>query len=303
MDSQVTVSLGLDSRCLEHASRHLLSQSGALDRRPQIYLSEPALARKKLILNPITKSMKKTLSSHQITIALLGTLLFSQTSLSALELKTADYKVTKATNQDRSGYSIDLSYPKFQLSDPKKERLLNQLAFAPYKEQANTFVAGMRLDPPASGRLPHLGGSFNKVFDNEKLVAVMYNAYFETGGAHPSPLLISRVFAIEEPRVVFLENFFRKKSSFLPRLSQLSRVELYKALGEKDEWVDRGTEPTLANFNLFYPTQEGLTIVFPPYQVASYVEGVKTVAIPWSKLSDIVDPIFFSRHKLNLGHP
>lgn len=237
-------------------------------------------------------------STNFARLTLLIALTYPISSASATELKSKDYKVSKPTNRNRSGYSIELAYPIFRFADSRKQQKLNQLAFAPYEKQANGFVSDMKLNPPESGRLPHLGGGFRKVFDNDRLVSVRYESYIDSGGAHPSHMSVARTFALDSGEVVQLGRFFKKKSDYLILISKQCRLELYKGLGQNDEWVNRGTEPTEANFSVFHPSNAGLTFIFPQYQVASYADGIQEVTIPWANLSEVVEPSFLKRYGL-----
>ena len=55
-----------------------------------------------------------------------------------------------------------------------------------------------------------------------------------------------------------------------------------------EESVNEGTKPTKDNYKLFYLNNDGMTILFAPYQLVPWSSGVITVDIPWTNLSDII---------------
>jgi hypothetical protein len=61
------------------------------------------------------------------------------------------------------------------------------------------------------------------------------------------------------------------------------------------KWVEEGTAPTPANFAVFLidgldTRAIGVTVVFPPYQVASYADGPQQVEVPAKVFYDLLKP-------------
>jgi hypothetical protein len=108
-----------------------------------------------------------------------------------------------------------------------------------------------------------------------------------TGGAHPNPWLVSLNFDLEQGRTLELEQMFRPGSGYLETLSRLCREDL---AGRNAPEAETGASPAAENFQVWTMSAKGLTIVFPPYQVAPYSEGVMEVAIPWQKLEGLLQP-------------
>ena len=50
-------------------------------------------------------------------------------------------------------------------------------------------------------------------------------------------------------------------------------------------WVRRGTAPTIDNYRHFEFTDNGLEIMFPPYQVASWADGQINITIPYEDIN------------------
>jgi hypothetical protein len=54
------------------------------------------------------------------------------------------------------------------------------------------------------------------------------------------------------------------------------------------DFLKEGTSPEDENFETFFFDNAYLTILFAPYQVASYAAGPQTLRIPTSELKDIL---------------
>ena len=75
---------------------------------------------------------------------------------------------------------------------------------------------------------------------------------------------------------------------------------LYK-YGEKkgilfNDWqVEDGTKITDKNYENFYLDNNGLNILFPPYQVASWADGEVKITIPFEELENILKPEYMEK--------
>jgi hypothetical protein len=141
----------------------------------------------------------------------------------------------------------------------------------------------------------------------------------DTGGAHPAPIEGSFVFDRKARRVITLDDLFANPDGARKALADFARATLARRLlanapkpGEASpaadrEWktntqqmLDYGTKPTNVNFALFVvragadeaAASPGLTLVFPPYQVAPYSAGTQTVDVPASVFARFVKPAY-----------
>ena len=53
-------------------------------------------------------------------------------------------------------------------------------------------------------------------------------------------------------------------------------------------WIKAGAGPKKENYSVFNFTKDKFIVTFPAYQVASYAEGPKEVAIPRSMLTSLI---------------
>lgn len=129
----------------------------------------------------------------------------------------------------------------------------------------------------------------------------------DTGGAHPIPVQASFVFDRKAHKLIALDDLFADPDAARKALATVARAQLDKQLmanapkpGEGSpealrEWrsnmlqmLDDGTKPTSVNYAVFVvragateaAPSPGLTLVFPPYQVAPYAFGTQTVEVP-----------------------
>jgi hypothetical protein len=139
--------------------------------------------------------------------------------------------------------------------------------------------------------------------DTPQVVAVAADGSSYTGGAHGNPLVARFVWLPQRGQMLKAEALVADAAGW-QAISEASREQLMTALSQRldaDEvegaeraeqlkmgsgMIDAGTAPDPRNFAQFEPVMnaEGqiraVRFVFPPYQVAPYVEGTRTVDIP-----------------------
>ena len=114
----------------------------------------------------------------------------------------------------------------------------------------------------------------------EKFWTVMINGYDYRGGAHGIPILDAVYFNPKNFEQLTQEQLFEKNAYEM--LSRWSREGLVKQGFEADdEWMLEGTAPKPENFRLVVPSEGGVEIVFPSYQVAPYAAGTPSVELTW----------------------
>jgi hypothetical protein len=131
----------------------------------------------------------------------------------------------------------------------------------------------------------------------------------DTGGAHPLPVQAAFVYDRKEGKLVTLDDLFADADAARKALANFAHDTLLKTFMAKApgagegspeairEWkanmvqmLNGGTQPTTVNYSMFVvranPAGDGrspgLTLIFPPYQVAPYVYGTQTVDVPAS---------------------
>ena len=110
-----------------------------------------------------------------------------------------------------------------------------------------------------------------------------------TGGAHYIRDDTSIYYDNKSNEFIDIMHFFKNEESF----KKLSSIVYYYVLDIKDKnfdelWVKQGTEAILDNYKHFKFTDEGLNILFPPYQVASWADGEISIVIPYEEINDLL---------------
>lgn len=120
----------------------------------------------------------------------------------------------------------------------------------------------------------------------------IYTVYEDTGGAHGNTVFKTFVFDKTSGAQLSLADVFAPGSGYLDTLSNLSRENLSKSLGQVLDaaMLDPGTEPKADNFQDFFFDNSDFVLLFPPYQVAAYAAGPQTVRIPFAKLQSVLKP-------------
>lgn len=105
-----------------------------------------------------------------------------------------------------------------------------------------------------------------------------------SGGAHPAAIYRTYVFDLAAGKFLALQDLFEPGSDYLNLLSSSALGKIAKLnIGDAD-WNRNGTAPQAENFRFFWLADDGLHILFPPYQVASYAEGEHEVVLPPGEL-------------------
>jgi hypothetical protein len=140
----------------------------------------------------------------------------------------------------------------------------------------------------------------------------------DTGGAHPIPLQAAFVFDRRAGKLVTLDDLFAQPETARKALANFAHDTLLNRLmahapkpdngsspegirGWKSSMVqmlNHGTQPTTVNYSLFVvragegdnDRSPGITLVFPPYQVAPYVYGTQTVDVPAGVFAKFLKP-------------
>lgn len=131
---------------------------------------------------------------------------------------------------------------------------------------------------------------FRTVSHGHYLSVIMSGGEF-TGGAHPAAIYRTYVFDLKDGKFLELRDLFGSGADYLTELSSSTLAEISKLdIGDAD-WNRSGTAPQAENFRFFWLADDGLHILFPPYQVASYAEGEHEIAIPYDEFPDLTGKI------------
>ncbi len=206
--------------------------------------------------------------------------------------------------ETRPDYIIGISYPKSAANHPGLATALTAYADAARAELMQA-VAGLKGQKPTA---PYdLSLQFTGLVDTPQIVAIAADGSSYTGGAHGNPLVARFVWLPQRQQMLTAQQLIAAPNGW-QAISDVSREQLMTALSQRldaDEMegadrahllesgsrmIDAGTEPKAENFAQFVPVVDAdgriraLRFVFPPYQVAPYVEGTRTVDIPAATL-------------------
>ncbi len=198
-----------------------------------------------------------------------------------------------------AGYSYKIRYPELDA----QWQALHDALHAYAETQKKDFLAAQ-----GGERSPNTGDyqldiTFTVARRTDDFTSVLVAGSSFTGGAHPSPLTASFVAHNAANRLVAIGDLFTDENAALKILSDEARAQLQgrfeaqlreqlgdgdtltKSLVDMRAWVERGTEPKPENFAVYLvdgleSKAIGLTLVFPPYQVAPYVDGAPQVEVP-----------------------
>ncbi|HEX5352664.1 MAG TPA: RsiV family protein [Rhodanobacteraceae bacterium] len=175
-----------------------------------------------------------------------------------------------------------------------------------------------RQSPEFANRRFELLLKFRIVANTPAFTSVRETGMQGTGGAHPIPVEATFVYDRKAGKLITLDDLFADSDAARKTLANFARDSLlkkFKAHAPKPgtatspdairEWktnmvqmLDNGTQPTSVNYSVFVvragSTQAqpspGITLIFPPYQVAPYVYGTQTVDVPTGEFSKFLKP-------------
>lgn len=212
--------------------------------------------------------------------------------------------------ETRPNYIVGISYPKVAAKYPPLARALHAYAEASRAElmKAVDGLGGRKPTAPYD-----LSLQFTGLVETPRVVAVAADGSSYTGGAHGNPLVERFVWLPQQQEMVQAATLVPDAASW-KLLSDYAREQLMTGLSQQldddglegsdrsemlkngSRMIDDGTQPEAANFARFEPVMNAdgsiraLRFVFPPYQVAPYSEGTKTVDVPAAVMAPLVAP-------------
>lgn len=222
-------------------------------------------------------------------------------------------------------YRIDISYPALDHDEAPLAAMLHRIAAAA-KQDFLRALPDPKLFPEFADRQMQLRIDFKLAARTRAFTSVRETGFQDTGGAHPAPIDAAIVYATHAQRTVPLDDLFAKPDAARKALADFARAALTKKMmaqapnpGEGSpaaikEWkasanqmIEQGTQPTsqnLANFVVragMHPDDPspGLTLIFPPYQVAAYVYGTQVVDVPAHVFAAYLQPQYRSAFDIN----
>jgi hypothetical protein len=208
------------------------------------------------------------------------------TASAASAASAASSQLTDTARSDK--YRVAIHYPPLPATQAPLAEALRQFGDHAKRDFLTTFADPSQL-PQTSSYPWTMTLDFTVVARTPDFVSVLAKGDSYTGGAHGNPILASFTYAIGEDRIVTLEDLFTDMPAGMQALSAAARADLQarlgSGLGSDANWIDTGTVPSAANYQVFsvHPgggRADGLQLWFAPYQVASYADGTQTVMVP-----------------------
>ena len=207
---------------------------------------------------------------------------------------------------------IGISYPKELARYPGLA--LEARRYAEHARQQVLESATER--PKTAGAGPYeLSLEFKIKHESPSMVVLAVDGSSYTGGAHGAPMIQRWVWLPERGRRLTVSELFPDPASWTV-ISGEVRTQLQAELahrldadgvtgGERAQllraanaMIDGGTEPGPGDFAVFEPVIgaggriTALRFVFPPYQIGTYSEGMRTVELPSARLVQHVAPAY-----------
>lgn len=185
------------------------------------------------------------------------------------------------------GYAITVRYPHLPHHNAPLAKAMHSFG----QQHRDAFVEHMQHShlPPLTGHYPReLSLSFSLHARTPDFTSVLGQGERYTGGPHAKPITVSFTEDRNAKRLITLNDLLADPRQGLQAIARIARRQLYLRLHGQthghDRRLDRGTRPRASNYDVFTidghgRTARGLTIIFPPRQVAGYAAGPQPVHI------------------------
>ncbi len=213
-------------------------------------------------------------------------------------------------------YKLEVHYPALPADEAPLGAMLRKIGATAQRDFMQALPDPKRF-PEFAGRQLQLRIDFKVVARTRDFVSVRETGFQDSGGAHPIPVDSTIVYDARAHHIVTLDDLFADADAARKALADYARAELSSKImaqapkpgeGSREairEWktnarkmIEDGTQPTEQNFANFIVragarsdgASPGLTLIFPPYQVAAYVYGTQTVNVPASTFAQYLNP-------------
>lgn len=189
--------------------------------------------------------------------------------------------------KETSTYVLDLKYPQ-GFKDAHVNTVVKDFIEFTKKGFYSELSEDENVAADYSGK-SGLNITYSIPYQQNKALSVRFNvSIFHRGAAHP--LNTVAVLNFIDNRQVELAELFVPDADYLKSISELCSKEITAKNISDAKWISEGTKPVAENYHVWTFTPQGLAIIFDSYQVAAYVYGEQTVAIPLSTIKTLVKP-------------
>jgi hypothetical protein len=183
-------------------------------------------------------------------------------------------------------------YPRLRPGTTPLASLINQDILSEIQTRMDAFKSGPAAVEQRPGKVNTLTGSFSVNLNSPDLLSLTLRWTDDTNPVLETVSVQTLNYALNSGQRLSLGGLFTDQQAALTAISTEARVQLRKILGnDYDATIaEPGTTAVASNFNNWALTTAGLRIIFDEYQVGGYADGMPAVVIPWSMLSDVMDP-------------
>jgi len=149
------------------------------------------------------------------------------------------------------------------------------------------------VDPPDPEWISFLEADGSIVWVDPPLLSLVLEvSVYYAGAAHPGHYGTTLVWDAERGRALTLAELFRPGAAWLEALARETIPVLEAELGEMADpgWIAEGAGPDPANYARWALVEDGLLVLFDPYQVAPYAAGPQAVTVRRAALAEVADP-------------
>jgi hypothetical protein len=204
-------------------------------------------------------------------------------------------KVSEATITDnKSYYTISAAYP------VTKDSVINDYfkmfvdsAIAQFKDDTSWAAGdGAKIAPAEAASL-----SLTITYTEQKSARAdnyIFSTTTYTGGAHGLESTKTFVFS-PTGQQISVASLFLNGIAGLKTIAPYVKAQLTASLPRGDQsFIADGTAPTEMNYQVFKVLDDGIIVIFDPYQVAPYSDGQQTVKVPLSVFRNIASADIFT---------
>ncbi len=184
--------------------------------------------------------------------------------------------------EETEGYQIEVFFPEIALENEDVGDTLREYALEQVESFKEQFIVHHADEPVIMEWALDLRFVHVPSPEGMACIVVWYWAY--TGGAHGNSTTQSINFDLSDSSLISTLELLGGEMEFeLFASSVLARLQ---EIGVDDSWAERGASADVQNYHTVFPVLSknggisGYTVIFPPYQVASYAAGPVEVFIP-----------------------
>lgn len=186
--------------------------------------------------------------------------------------------------EEKSNYTLKIDYPELTNKEIEKE-IVDYIT----NKKEEFLATAEELKEVTSTKCDlSITYTLEDLFDYQ---ALHVSVYSYTGGAHYNREDKAYYYNPKTGKKITLENFLESdKLADLSNLAYYYTIKYYKDnnLIYDEDWIKEGTSANIENFSYFNITQDGLSLLFVPYQIGPYSDGEIKILIPEKDLEGIV---------------